>query len=89
METQSTLKPVASWSGRGRLDSLGRTLVGTSRAGVEWWASADRYEAQRARFDARECLVERGLAQDIWGDLNPYGACPCRECRTLRAEASL
>jgi len=83
-----TLQPIASWAHRGRLDSLGRTFVGTTRAGVEWWASADRFEAMRERFDLRECFVERGLTQDIWGDCTPYGPCPCTECRILRAECS-
>jgi hypothetical protein len=84
----STTTTTASWAQRGQLDPLGRILVGTTRAGVDWWAPADRFEAMRERFDLRECFVERGLTGDIWGDCSPYGPCPCSDCRILRAQCA-
>ena len=88
---------LAQWGGRGRLLADGGRFVGVSRAGVAWvarprnGADADAaFEAMVERFDARECYVARGLALDVWGDdetVEGVGACPCGECRTLRAEA--
>lgn len=86
-------EPVAAWSGRGvKRDEHGHPYVGTSRAGVEWYFRAPTFtkvgfRQMCDRFDERECYVERGLTADVWGDGTPYGECPCRECRRLRAES--
>lgn len=85
---------LADWNRRGVATPDGGRIVGTTRAGVIWVARANRalsldeaWARMVERFDALECYVGRGLAEGAFEGGPDGRACPCSECRVLRAEA--